>query len=111
MYKLDIEDVIELEDDMDDLVSAEDFLRYFDIPFDETVVNVNRLHILQRYHDYLSKTVLPEELEARVDSYRALLLKAYSDFVHSDAKTEKVLKIYKSLEPSQTFVGLGDIFK
>lgn len=111
MYKLDIEDVIELEDDMDDLVSAEDFLRYFDIPFDETVVNVNRLHILQRYHDYLSKTVLPEDLEARVDSYRSMLLKAYSDFVHSDAKTEKVLKVYKNLEPSQTFVTLDEIFK
>ena len=111
MHKLDIEDVIELEDDMDDLVSAEDFLRYFDIPFDGTVVNVNRLHILQRYHDYLSKTVLPEDLEARVDSYRALLLKAYSDFVHSDAKTEKVLKVYKNLGPSNTFVSLGEIFK
>ncbi len=111
MHKLDIEDVIELEDDMDDLVSAEDFLRYFNIPFDETVVNVNRLHILQRYHDYLSKTVLPEDLEARVDSYCALLLKAYSDFVHSDAKTEKVLKVYKNLEPQNTFVSLGEIFK
>lgn len=111
MYKLDIEDVIELEDDMDDLVSAEDFLRYFNIPFDVTVVNVNRLHILQRYHDYLSKTVLPEELDARIDSYRTLLLKAYSDFVHSDAKTEKVLKIYKNLEPQNTFVSLDEIFK
>lgn len=111
MYKLDIEDAIELEEDMDELVSAEDFLRYFDIPFDERVVNVNRLHILQRYHDYLAKTVLPEDLEARIDSYRALLIKAYSDFVHSDAKTEKALKIYKNLEPQQTFVSLDQIFK
>lgn len=111
MYKLDIEDVIELEEDMDELVSAEDFLRYFEIPFDERVVNVNRLHILQRYHDYLAKTVLPEDLEARIDSYRTLLLKAYSDFVHSDAKTEKSLKIYRNLEPQQTFVSLDQIFK
>lgn len=111
MYKLDIEDVIELEEDMDELVSAEDFLHYFEIPFDERVVNVNRLHILQRYHDYLAKTVLPEDLEARIDSYRTLLLKAYSDFVHSDAKTEKSLKIYRNLEPQQTFVSLDQIFK
>ena len=28
-------------DDMQDLVSAEDFLEYFDIPYDERVVKVN----------------------------------------------------------------------
>ena len=75
MHKLDIEDVIELEEDMDDLVSAEDFLNYFSIPYNETVVHVYRLHILQRYHDYISKTVLPEDLETRIDTYRSLLLK------------------------------------
>ena len=41
--------------DLEELVSAEDFLNYFDIAFDQTVVHVNRLHILQRFHNYLTK--------------------------------------------------------
>ena len=43
----------DLELDLEDLVSAEDFLNYFAIPFDQTTVHVYRLHILQRFHDYL----------------------------------------------------------
>jgi hypothetical protein len=43
------------EDDLADLSSAEEFLEYFDIDFDVRVVQVNRLHILQRFHDYLAK--------------------------------------------------------
>ncbi|MFC1349905.1 MAG: hypothetical protein G8D60_10965 [gamma proteobacterium symbiont of Phacoides pectinatus] len=41
--------------DMEELVSAEDFLDYFGISYDPAIVHVNRLHILQRFHDYLDK--------------------------------------------------------
>jgi len=40
--------------DLDELESAEDFLDYFGVAYEPSVVHVNRLHILQRYHDYLS---------------------------------------------------------
>jgi nitrogenase-stabilizing/protective protein len=53
-------DELTLDEAMDDLVSAEDFLDFFGIEYDASVVQVNRLHILQRYHNYLSKSVLPE---------------------------------------------------
>jgi len=36
------------------LESAKDFLTYFGVDFDPPVVHVNRLHILQRFHDYLA---------------------------------------------------------
>jgi hypothetical protein len=42
-------------EDLADLSSAEEFLDYFAIDFDARVVQVNRLHILQRFHDYLAK--------------------------------------------------------
>ncbi|HTH40809.1 MAG TPA: nitrogenase-stabilizing/protective protein NifW, partial [Rhodocyclaceae bacterium] len=45
----------DFELDLEDLASAEDFLNYFDIPYDQGIVHVNRLHILQRFHDYLAK--------------------------------------------------------
>lgn len=103
----------DFEDDMEDLVSAEDFLQYFDIEYDQTVVHVNRLHILQRYHNYLSvaKDNLPESEPALRDVYKTLLTQAYTDFVDSDAATEKVLKVYKMLEPQETFVSLDQIIK
>jgi hypothetical protein len=37
------------------LSSAEDFFTFFGLPFDEQVVQVNRLHILKRFYQYLHK--------------------------------------------------------
>ncbi|HEX6735548.1 MAG TPA: nitrogenase-stabilizing/protective protein NifW, partial [Azonexus sp.] len=48
-----MEDTLSLAEAMEDLVSAEDFLDYFAVPYEPSVVQVNRLHILQRFHDYL----------------------------------------------------------
>lgn len=103
-----------LSDDLEELSSAEDFLTYFQIPFDTTVVLVNRLHIMQRYHDYLDQAKASlEEYEgndkAMGEVYKRLLSQAYEDFVHSDAKTEKVLKIYKMQGPQTTFVSLDSL--
>ena len=42
-----------LDEAMEELVSAEDFLEFFEIEFEPSVVHVNRLHILQRFHSYV----------------------------------------------------------
>lgn len=110
MNNLNIDDDFSIDEEMEDLVSAEDFLNYFSISFDVTTVNTYRLHILQRYHDYLADAELPDDPFVRRDQYKRMLVRAYEDFVHSDAKTEKVLKIYKNLGPQQTFVSLDDVF-
>lgn len=101
-----------LEEAMEELVGAEDFLVFFDVPFEQSVVHVNRLHIMQRYHDYLSKAGDLAEYSDEVlcGIYRKLLLQAYADFVNSDARTEKVLKVYKMTEPQTTFVPLDQLF-
>lgn len=104
----------DLEDDLSELEGAEDFLNYFDISFDQAVVHVNRLHILQRYHDYIAAVATPPADEAeRKTLYAELLEKAYQDFVVSDAKTEKVLQIYKALEqPAKpAFVPMDQLIK
>ena len=79
-------------DELEDLETAEDFLRFFGIEFDARVVHVNRLHILQRFHDYLTEETnldtLPDELLR--GRYKALIAQAYADFVKSDAIAEKV---------------------
>jgi nitrogenase-stabilizing/protective protein len=85
----------ELDVELDELSSAEDFLEFFAVEFDPAVVHVNRLHILQRFHDYLVETgELPQEYEARYNTYAGLLSSAYSDFVTSDARTEKVFRVF-----------------
>jgi len=102
-------DDLTLEEAMEDLVSAEDFLNYFEIDFDPSVVHVNRLHILQRYHNYLSKEALPKDETAQREVYARLLTKAYQDFVASDALTEKVFKVFHMHEPQTKFVPLTSI--
>ncbi|WP_018607813.1 nitrogenase-stabilizing/protective protein NifW [Uliginosibacterium gangwonense] len=77
--------------EMAGLESAEDFLEYFGIEYDEAVVTVNRLHILQRFHDYLRGAGSIPEYE----TWRSLLRRAYEDFVRSDARTEGVFRVFK----------------
>lgn len=103
----------ELDMDMEDLVSAEDFLDYFGISYDASVVHVNRLHILQRFHNYVSQAADTELMddEVRRNQYKASLTRAYQDFVESDALTEKVFKVFRMHEPQQAFVPLDQLFK
>ncbi len=100
-----------LEDDFEELESAEDFLHYFELDYEAGIVHVNRLHILQRFHDYIeqAKGAFPEEDDAKKAIYRELLKRAYQDFVESDAQTEKVFKVFKMTEPQTIFVSLSDI--
>lgn len=100
----------ELELDMDELQSAEDFLEYFCIEYDQKVVHVNRLHILQRFHDYIGRVdELPKDEKVLHALYKKMLQNAYEDFVNSDAITEKVFKVFHMHEPQQTFVPMGDL--
>jgi nitrogenase-stabilizing/protective protein len=101
------------EDDLEDMESAEDFLQYFAVPYEPSVVHVNRLHILQRLHDYLSQAAdtMPDDEQAKRAVYTKLLERAYQDFVESDAQTEKVFKVFNMGigEPETAFVPLTDI--
>ena len=103
-------DDLTLTETLEELESAEDFLNYFGVAFDPAVVHVNRLHILQRYHNYLAQAgALPEAEDARRAVYTALLARAYQDFVASDALTEKVFKVFHMHEPQTAFVPLASI--
>lgn len=100
----------ELEMDMEELSSAEDFLDYFEIDYDPSIVHVNRLHILQRFHDYMSEIKeQPGDEQELYALYADLLKGAYEDFVKSDAITEKVFKVFHMHGPQETFVPLSTI--
>ena len=85
------------------LSSAEDFLQYFGVPFEQSVVNVSRLHILKRFFQYIRQ----ENLLAQTDEvglytlYRVQLVKAYTDFVKSTPAQEKVFKVFQDVDGRQ----------
>lgn len=104
-----------LADDLEELSSAEDFLIHFGVTYDPGIVHVNRLHIMQRFHDYLQKgSALIEQADndsAVFSIYRQLLERAYQDFVESDAQTEKVFKVFHMHEPQTGFVPLEQLLE
>jgi nitrogenase-stabilizing/protective protein len=103
-------DDLTLDEALEDLSAAEEFLEYFGIEYDARTVQVNRLHILQRFHNYIGQAgELPADEAPRRAVYARLLQQAYSDFVTSDALTEKVFKVFHMHEPQTTFVPLTAI--
>ena len=86
-----------------ELSSAEDFLQYFGVPFDQKVLNVSRLHILKRFFQYIRQ----QNLLAQADElglftqYREQLVKAYTDFVTSTPAQEKVFKVFQDTNGRQ----------
>jgi nitrogenase-stabilizing/protective protein len=93
------------------LSSANEFLDFFGIVYDEHVVHVNRLHILKRFFQYLHQAKgLPaataegltqaDEVEM-FRRYRELLLQAYTDFTTSNAAQEKVFKVFQDTDGKQ----------
>lgn len=83
------------------LSSAEEFLEFFEIAYIPSVVHVNRLHILKRWHQYIEheRTRIEALTEGPArDRYRILLQKAHDDFVVSNAAAEKVFKVFQDAD-------------
>jgi len=84
--------------------SAEEFLQFFGIAYRQEVVNVNRLHILQRFHQYLRQAPGLDAMDetALRAACKPLLARAYEDFVDSSAIKEKVFKVFRDAEGTKT---------
>ncbi len=95
----------QLQEDLEELSSADDLLDHFGIQYNRQVVQVNRLHIMQRFHDYLVKTPLAQGADAFAH-YGTWLEQAYVDFVDSSAQEQKVLRVFRAPEPG--FVSADD---
>jgi nitrogenase-stabilizing/protective protein len=96
--------VSEIVNALGKLSSAEEFLSYLEVDYDQRVVNVNRLHILKRFNQYIARHAFTGSNEAEIRAeYKALLEQAYGDFVKSDAVTEKVFKVFQDATGVKTF--------
>jgi len=73
-----------------ELTSAEEFLDYFGVAYDPDIVRVKRLHILQRFHDYLEQGGAADHA-----AQAAALARAYADFVHGNVREEQVFRVFQ----------------
>lgn len=98
-----------LAQDLAGLSSAEDFLTFLDVAYDPAIVAICRLHILKRFHTYLDALKGLEEMsvQERRTLYREQLTHAYTDFVHSSARAEKVFPVFRRQD--NAFVALSAI--
>jgi len=94
----------EIKQALGQLSSAEEFLNFLEVDFDQHVVNVNRLHILKRFNQYMARhSFSGGDNIALKSEYKALLQRSYEDFVKSDAVTEKVFKVFQDATGVKTF--------
>lgn len=94
--------------------SAEDFFSLLGVPYDPKVLQIARLHILKRMSEYLAG----EDLDSLPDPVlaarcKAVLERAYEDFVNSTPLKERVFKVLKQAvappEP-EPFVPIDRLF-
>jgi len=95
--------------------SAEEFFTLLGVPFDAKIVNVARLHILKRMGEYLAS----DDIEGLPDTVaaarcKAVLERAYADFVTSGPLDQRVFKVLrKAVEPPKpaNFVAFENLLK
>ena len=102
------------KDEFEDLETAEDFLSYLGVAYERRVVDVNRLHILQRFHTYLAADTGLEGITDDADlaaRHRTHLERAYHDYVASSGVAEKTFKVHQQQAErmSDRFVSLDSL--
>jgi nitrogenase-stabilizing/protective protein len=77
--------------------AAEEFLDFFGVEYEPSVVHVNRLHILKRFNQYLNRSPIPDGMDeaTAMAACKSLLKQAHDDFVKSTAAQEKVFKVFQ----------------
>ncbi len=79
------------------LVDAEEFFQYFELDYDQKFVNVNRLHILKKFSQFMQEIDenYPEISDVdRLSKYREALEKAYVIFIESTPHEQKLFKVF-----------------
>ena len=95
--------------------AAEDFFALLGVEYDPKLVNVARLHILRRMGQYLAGEDFAGAPDADIaERCKAVLERAYADFVASSPIDQRVFKVLKDAVAPQpktapTLVQLGTL--
>ncbi|MEL7036599.1 MAG: nitrogenase-stabilizing/protective protein NifW [Cyanobacteria bacterium J06592_8] len=80
------------------LTDAEQYFQFFDLPYDQQFVNVNRLHILKQFSLLINQVdeAFPNLSEAeKLEKYKLALEEAYQVFVTSSPLDTKLFKVFQ----------------
>ncbi|MFQ3626399.1 MAG: nitrogenase-stabilizing/protective protein NifW [Cyanobacteriota bacterium] len=80
-----------------DLTQAEDYFAFFNLPYDPQFLNVNRLHILQKFSRLMQEKGIenPDMTDDNTyNQYRQLLQEAYGLFQASSPLEQKLFKVF-----------------
>jgi nitrogenase-stabilizing/protective protein len=79
------------------ITQAEDYFAFFGLPYDPQFLNINRLHILQKFSRLMKeKGVTEPDMtdNATFNEYRQLLQTAYNLFQTSSPQAQKLFKVF-----------------
>lgn len=96
--------------DFKKLADAEEYLQFFEIPYDQTFVNVNRLHILKQFAlliQEVDKVFADLSDEEKLSKYGEALTEAYELFKTSSPLETKLFKVFQ--EKPKNFVSLEEL--
>ncbi|HIK03629.1 MAG TPA: nitrogenase-stabilizing/protective protein NifW [Trichormus sp. M33_DOE_039] len=79
------------------LTDAEEYFKFFALEYDPKLVNVNRLHILKKFSQFISEIDSNSELsnEEKLNQYSLALQQAYQTFLESSPQEQKLFKVFK----------------
>jgi nitrogenase-stabilizing/protective protein len=92
------------------LKDAEEYLDFFGLPYDQQFVNVNRLHILKKFSQYVKEVDAnsPDlNEEEKLNHYCDALQQAYDVFLSSTPVEQKLFKVFN--DKPKNIVTLGEI--
>lgn len=92
------------------IVDAEQYFEFFGLEYDQTFVNVNRLHILKKFSQYIDEIdeKFPDLNESdRLSQYKTALELAYELFQTSTPVEQKLFKVFN--DKPRNVVLLSDI--
>ncbi|MFP4132644.1 MAG: nitrogenase-stabilizing/protective protein NifW [Halothece sp.] len=96
--------------DFQKLTTAEEYLQFFDIEYDQQFVNVNRLHILKQFSLLIKEVdqAFPDISETeKLEKYRMALEEAYQVFLTSSPLETKLFKVFQT--KPKNFVSVNDL--
>ncbi|MEL6489952.1 MAG: nitrogenase-stabilizing/protective protein NifW [Cyanobacteria bacterium J06634_6] len=89
------------------LKDAEEYFEFFGLSYDPKTVNVNRLHILQKFSQLVQQVDKSLSEEQTLRAYRQALQTAYDLFLTSNSVEQKLFKVFK--DKPQNVVMVSDI--
>ncbi|MBW4629565.1 MAG: nitrogenase-stabilizing/protective protein NifW [Brasilonema octagenarum HA4186-MV1] len=79
------------------LEDAEEYFQFFQLPYDQKFVNVNRLHILKKFSQLITEideNYTDLSISDKLNKYREALEQAYQVFLESTPQEQKLFKVF-----------------